>query len=267
MLTPSGRFVPGEDICLSASNYHPETWTPRWTILALVDALRLHMVTSAGEIGGMERGKRERGRLAEHSRVWRRMGVVDHSKMAEAGLFGGSREVVGAGDNNNGREIEEEGVVGNGTIGVGEAFCEEDSDKARAISGDNDASSMVHDTQARARRQRRQQERRSTKDVGDVRVKKKNNNDVFDREDGAPSQSVRSEYAQLDTDDGWEHRRTLMREARGGHGNDDEGINTTVKSTRGNIALILMKEVASLLCNPIYLSFVFFCYLFLRLNR
>ena len=29
MLTPSGRFHPGEDICLSASAFHPETWTPR----------------------------------------------------------------------------------------------------------------------------------------------------------------------------------------------------------------------------------------------
>lgn len=29
ILTPSGRFHPGEDICLSASAFHPETWTPR----------------------------------------------------------------------------------------------------------------------------------------------------------------------------------------------------------------------------------------------
>jgi hypothetical protein len=29
MFTPSGRFHPGEDICLSASAFHPETWTPR----------------------------------------------------------------------------------------------------------------------------------------------------------------------------------------------------------------------------------------------
>lgn len=28
MLTPSGRFIPGHDICLSASSYHPESWTP-----------------------------------------------------------------------------------------------------------------------------------------------------------------------------------------------------------------------------------------------
>jgi ubiquitin-protein ligase len=27
MWTPNGRFVPGIDICLSASAYHPETWT------------------------------------------------------------------------------------------------------------------------------------------------------------------------------------------------------------------------------------------------
>ncbi|ORZ35162.1 ubiquitin-conjugating enzyme/RWD-like protein [Catenaria anguillulae PL171] len=28
MLTPSGRFKPGERICLSYSDYHPETWNP-----------------------------------------------------------------------------------------------------------------------------------------------------------------------------------------------------------------------------------------------
>mmetsp|Transcript_39535 Transcript_39535/g.95599 ORF Transcript_39535/g.95599 Transcript_39535/m.95599 type:complete len:408 (-) Transcript_39535:935-2158(-) len=50
--TPSGRFVPQHDICLSASSYHPESWTPRWTVLSLVQALRLHMLTNPQEIGG-----------------------------------------------------------------------------------------------------------------------------------------------------------------------------------------------------------------------
>lgn len=92
MITPSGRFVPGLDICLStASNYHPEAWTPRWSIIGIVDALRLHMLTTCNEIGGMEASTEERKHLAFMSNIWKvcistksggRDGVIiDHSKM------------------------------------------------------------------------------------------------------------------------------------------------------------------------------------------
>jgi len=30
MYTPSGRFEPNKPLCLSMSNYHPETWVPSW---------------------------------------------------------------------------------------------------------------------------------------------------------------------------------------------------------------------------------------------
>ena len=86
MLTPSGRFVTGEDICLSASAYHPETWTPRWTILSLVEALRIHMLTTANEIGGVNAKTEHREKFALSSRVWR-MGCFDHRRMIEDGLF------------------------------------------------------------------------------------------------------------------------------------------------------------------------------------
>jgi len=86
MLTPSGRFVPGGDICLSASAFHPETWTPRWTILSLVDALRLHMLTSANEIGGVDASTEQRKRFAVQSRLWR-AGSIDHGRMVKCGLF------------------------------------------------------------------------------------------------------------------------------------------------------------------------------------
>lgn len=32
MLTPNGRFEIGKKICLSNSGYHPESWSPMWTI-------------------------------------------------------------------------------------------------------------------------------------------------------------------------------------------------------------------------------------------
>lgn len=87
ILTPSGRFIVGEDICLSASNYHPESWTPRWTVLGLVQALRLHMLTTANEIGGLNASEETRRRLARESREWRHPGLADHARMISDGLF------------------------------------------------------------------------------------------------------------------------------------------------------------------------------------
>ena len=87
MLTPSGRFICGEDICLSASNYHPETWSPRWTVLSLVDALRLHMLTQANEIGGVTSTDEKRRSYAESSRSWFLPGVADHRQMVADGMF------------------------------------------------------------------------------------------------------------------------------------------------------------------------------------
>ena len=86
VLTPSGRFVTGSDICLSASAFHPETWTPRWTILSLVDALRMHMLTTANEIGGLHASDVNREKFASFSRSWK-MGYVNHQKMVNDGLF------------------------------------------------------------------------------------------------------------------------------------------------------------------------------------
>lgn len=68
--TPSGRFVPQHDICLSASSYHPESWTPRWTILSLIQALRLHMLTNPQEIGGKLSSLNETLDYAKASLKW-----------------------------------------------------------------------------------------------------------------------------------------------------------------------------------------------------
>ena len=91
MMTPNGRFHTNVDICLSASAHHPETWTPRWTILSLTEALRLHMITTPNEIGGIHSNHREK--LAEQSRTWKvykkhnRNPIIDHEYMIRQGIF------------------------------------------------------------------------------------------------------------------------------------------------------------------------------------
>lgn len=92
--TPSGRFRPFVDICLSASAYHPESWTPRWTVLSLVQALRIHMLTNPQEIGGMTSSRDE---TLEHSRkslswgmTWRAGKLivrVDHMQLLSQGVL------------------------------------------------------------------------------------------------------------------------------------------------------------------------------------
>eukprot|EP00978_Attheya_sp_CCMP212_P003301 scaffold6819_cov51-Attheya_sp.AAC.7 len=86
VLSPTGRFVTGEDICLSASAFHPETWTPRWTVSSLVAALRMHMLTTANEIGGMHGSDELRRSLARQSRTWH-AGIINHAHMVQEGIF------------------------------------------------------------------------------------------------------------------------------------------------------------------------------------
>ena len=92
--TPSGRFKPLTDICLSASAHHPESWTPRWTVLSLVHALRLHMLTNPQEIGGIVSSAEEILEFSRRSLTWKVSWVsgktrvtVDHAKLLQQGLL------------------------------------------------------------------------------------------------------------------------------------------------------------------------------------
>jgi len=93
--TPSGRFVPFRDICLSASPYHPEEWNPsQWSLRTLVEGLRLHFLTAANEIAGRNDPYEQRLEYAAKSREWKcRISntniVVNHDKMIRQGIFRG----------------------------------------------------------------------------------------------------------------------------------------------------------------------------------
>ncbi|KAI0443953.1 ubiquitin-conjugating enzyme/RWD-like protein [Xylaria telfairii] len=70
--TPSGRFEPNREICLSISGHHEETWQPAWGVRTAIVALRTFMETGAsGQIGGLDTSDAVRTRLAASSRSWR----------------------------------------------------------------------------------------------------------------------------------------------------------------------------------------------------
>ena len=40
MVTPSGRFQSNTRLCLSMSDYHPESWNPSWSVASILTGLQ-----------------------------------------------------------------------------------------------------------------------------------------------------------------------------------------------------------------------------------
>ena len=68
MDTPSGRFIPGKSICLSMSEYHPETWNPLWSASSIISGLLSFMVENTETAGCARTSVQEKYRLAQRSR-------------------------------------------------------------------------------------------------------------------------------------------------------------------------------------------------------
>jgi ubiquitin-conjugating enzyme E2 J2 len=54
MCTPSGRFVTDRRLCLSMSDFHPETWNPMWSVSTILTGLYSFMLETAPTAGSIE---------------------------------------------------------------------------------------------------------------------------------------------------------------------------------------------------------------------
>ncbi|KAL7747348.1 Ubiquitin-conjugating enzyme E2 6 [Sorochytrium milnesiophthora] len=70
MYTPSGRFRPGERICLSMSDFHPSTWNPAWSVSTILQGLQSFMVTEEAAAGTVAASVSERKIMARESAAW-----------------------------------------------------------------------------------------------------------------------------------------------------------------------------------------------------
>lgn len=71
MLTPSGRFLPDTRLCLSISDYHPESWNPSWGMGTIMTGL-LSFMTGTEQTTGCDTATNSFGRkkLAQESHAW-----------------------------------------------------------------------------------------------------------------------------------------------------------------------------------------------------
>lgn len=67
MLTPSGRFEVNQRLCLSISDFHPETWNPIWSASSIIMGLISFMTTDESTAGSKCEPLSERRRLARAS--------------------------------------------------------------------------------------------------------------------------------------------------------------------------------------------------------
>jgi ubiquitin-conjugating enzyme E2 J2 len=54
MVTPSGRFRPNTRLCLTMSDFHPESWNPLWSVSSILSGLLSFMLENTATVGSID---------------------------------------------------------------------------------------------------------------------------------------------------------------------------------------------------------------------
>lgn len=54
MITPNGRFATNKRLCLSISDFHPDTWNPAWSVATILTGLLSFMVSNSTTVNNNE---------------------------------------------------------------------------------------------------------------------------------------------------------------------------------------------------------------------
>ena len=81
LITPSGRFNERTRICLTISDYHPESWNPVWKVESILYGLMSFMLSEEDSIGSLDDSAATRKKYAKNSLEWNMKNKTD--KFAE----------------------------------------------------------------------------------------------------------------------------------------------------------------------------------------
>ncbi|KAG2736039.1 hypothetical protein G9P44_000129 [Scheffersomyces stipitis] len=70
MVTPNGRFSCNTRLCLSMSDYHPDTWNPAWSVATILTGLLSFMTGDESTTGSINTSENVKRRLARESLQW-----------------------------------------------------------------------------------------------------------------------------------------------------------------------------------------------------
>lgn len=72
----SGRFATNTRLCLSMSDFHPETWVPAWSVASILNGVLSFMLEATPTVGSIEASEAERKRLALASHAFNRKSPI-----------------------------------------------------------------------------------------------------------------------------------------------------------------------------------------------
>ncbi|KAL1497534.1 hypothetical protein ABEB36_008478 [Hypothenemus hampei] len=67
MITPNGRFRTNKKLCLSISDFHPDTWNPAWSVSTILTGLLSFMLERSPTLGSIETTDFDKRQSAYHS--------------------------------------------------------------------------------------------------------------------------------------------------------------------------------------------------------
>ncbi|KAJ8320142.1 hypothetical protein KUTeg_001729 [Tegillarca granosa] len=67
MITPNGRFKCNTRLCLSISDFHPDTWNPAWSVSTILTGLLSFMLEKTSTLGSIETSDYTKRQLAVES--------------------------------------------------------------------------------------------------------------------------------------------------------------------------------------------------------
>jgi|TARA_B110000977_G_scaffold5843_1_gene8228 ubiquitin-conjugating enzyme E2 J2 len=97
MVTPSGRFQSNTRLCLSMSDYHPETWNPSWSVTSILAGLQSFFYETTQTTGSVNSCKSERAKLALTSKAFNARNPTFRKvfpELVEVSMGGGSQEAA-----------------------------------------------------------------------------------------------------------------------------------------------------------------------------
>jgi len=67
IMTPNGRFKTHTRLCLSISDFHPDTWNPAWSVATILTGLLSFMLEKAPTLGSIETTDYQKRQYADNS--------------------------------------------------------------------------------------------------------------------------------------------------------------------------------------------------------
>ncbi|EFJ51744.1 hypothetical protein VOLCADRAFT_103384 [Volvox carteri f. nagariensis] len=67
LFTPNGRFATNTKLCLSMTDYHPESWNPMWSVGTILTGLLSFMYDTQATTGSITTSKQDKERMARES--------------------------------------------------------------------------------------------------------------------------------------------------------------------------------------------------------